>query len=88
MNFEKFDSTCFNDEDMQMHEVAEIILDVYDGESVSQFLEDMQLICKGDEEKKYKAVAAFGYYYIASKFDQLLVPMVKQSWDDMVKFYH
>ena len=48
----------------------------------------MKDICKGDFEKRYKAVAAFGYYYIASKFDTLLIPMVKKSWDDMLKYYN
>ena len=88
MNFQKFEDTFLEGEDMKMHQVADIIFQTYDGESVSQFLEDMQDICKGDYEKRYKAVCAFGYYYVASKFDTLLVPMVKKSWDDMIKYYN
>jgi len=87
MDFQKVETLFSEQEEMNMQDVTDIILDSYDGNSLKQFLEDMHSICKGNNEDKHKAVAAFGYYYIASKFDTLLIPMVQNAWKDMVKMY-
>ena len=89
MDFQKFDNMFFKyeKEELQMHEVVDLIMDSYDGNSVKEFLHDMHKKCTEKENEKQKAVAAFAYYYVASKFDTGFVELVKKSWDDMLKIY-
>ena len=74
-------------ETLKMHEVVNLIMVAYRGNSVKLFLNDMYENCKSNDNEKQKALCAFAYYYVASKFDEGFVELVQKAWNDMVKCY-
>ncbi len=87
MDFAAFDIALQSKENLTMQEVANIIYDAYNKESVAAFLDDMQALCKREDvPQAHKAIAAFGFYYTVSKMDTLYVNMIEKSWNDMLKY--